>query len=120
MVGTCALGSMRSIHPIRLADEDAIHYMLSTFPIVERKDRETFDDVYLTAELIPQFAIQLLFGLSQGRATLEPSQPGTGALAPQNDSSRRAFLLPNGTTSAKKTTRLQAKLVQFKLAATNS
>ena len=32
--------------------EDDIRYILSTFPIVERKDRERFDDVYLTQELI--------------------------------------------------------------------
>jgi len=32
--------------------EDDIRYILSTFPIVERKDREAFDGVYLTCELI--------------------------------------------------------------------
>jgi hypothetical protein len=35
-----------------IADEDGIAYILSTFPIVERKDREAFDGVYLTRELI--------------------------------------------------------------------
>jgi hypothetical protein len=35
-----------------IADEDDIAYILSTFPIVERKDREAFDGVYLTRELI--------------------------------------------------------------------
>jgi hypothetical protein len=35
-----------------IADEDDIRYILSTFPIVERKDREAFDGVYLTRELI--------------------------------------------------------------------
>ncbi len=35
-----------------VADEDDISYILSTFPIVERKDREAFDGVYLTRELI--------------------------------------------------------------------
>jgi len=32
--------------------EDDIRYILSTFPIVERKDRDAFDGVYLTRELI--------------------------------------------------------------------
>lgn len=35
-----------------VTDEDDIRYILSTFPIVERKDREAFEDVYLTCELI--------------------------------------------------------------------
>ncbi|MGZ8321721.1 MAG: hypothetical protein ACXW3N_01245 [Rhodoplanes sp.] len=35
-----------------ITDEDDIRYILSTFPIVERKDREAFEDVYLTCELI--------------------------------------------------------------------
>jgi hypothetical protein len=35
-----------------LTDEDDIRYVLSTFPIVERKDREAFGGVYLTCELI--------------------------------------------------------------------
>ena len=35
-----------------VTDEDDIRYILSTFPIVERKDREAFDGVYLTRELI--------------------------------------------------------------------
>jgi hypothetical protein len=35
-----------------ITDEDDIGYVLSTFPIVERKDREVFDGVYLTRELI--------------------------------------------------------------------
>jgi hypothetical protein len=35
-----------------VTDEDDIRYILSTFPIVERKDREAFDGVYLTSELI--------------------------------------------------------------------
>jgi hypothetical protein len=35
-----------------VTDEDDIRYILSTFPIVERKDREAFDCVYLTCELI--------------------------------------------------------------------
>jgi hypothetical protein len=35
-----------------VTDENEIRYILSTFPIVERKDREAFDGVYLTRELI--------------------------------------------------------------------
>ncbi|MGH6672995.1 MAG: hypothetical protein ACRECV_13615 [Xanthobacteraceae bacterium] len=35
-----------------VSDEDDIRYILSTFPIVERKDRQAFDGVYLTCELI--------------------------------------------------------------------
>jgi hypothetical protein len=35
-----------------VTDEDDIRYILSTFPIVERKDREAFEGVYLTRELI--------------------------------------------------------------------
>jgi hypothetical protein len=35
-----------------VSDEDDIRYILSTFPIVERKDREAFEGVYLTRELI--------------------------------------------------------------------
>jgi hypothetical protein len=35
-----------------VADEDDIRYILSTFPIVERKDRSAHDGCYLTAELI--------------------------------------------------------------------
>ena len=39
-------------HLYGIADEDDIRYILSTFPIVERKDRAAHDGVYLTAELI--------------------------------------------------------------------
>ncbi len=35
-----------------VTDEAYVRYVLSTFPIVERKDRYAFDGVYLTAELI--------------------------------------------------------------------
>jgi hypothetical protein len=35
-----------------VTDDDDIRYVLSTFPIIERKDRESFDGVYLTRELI--------------------------------------------------------------------
>jgi hypothetical protein len=38
-----------------IASEDDIAYILSTFPIVERKDREAFDGVYLTRELILRY-----------------------------------------------------------------
>jgi hypothetical protein len=39
-------------HLYGITDEADIRYILSTFPIVERKDREAYDGVYLTAELI--------------------------------------------------------------------
>ncbi len=39
-------------HLYGITDEDDIRYILSTFPIVERKDRAAYDGVYLTAELI--------------------------------------------------------------------
>ena len=39
-------------HLYGIESEDDIRYILSTFPIVERKDRAAFDGVYLTAELI--------------------------------------------------------------------
>jgi hypothetical protein len=35
-----------------VTDQDDIRYILSTFPIVERKDHQMFDGVYLTRELI--------------------------------------------------------------------
>jgi hypothetical protein len=35
-----------------VTDEDDIRYILSTFPIVERKERESFGGVYLSCELI--------------------------------------------------------------------
>jgi hypothetical protein len=35
-----------------VTDEDDVRYILSTFPIVERKDRKVFQGVYLTRELI--------------------------------------------------------------------
>lgn len=35
-----------------VTDENDIRYILSTFPIVERKDRDAFEGVYLTRELI--------------------------------------------------------------------
>ena len=39
-------------HLYGIESEDDIRYILSTFPIVERKDRAAHDGVYLTAELI--------------------------------------------------------------------
>ncbi len=39
-------------HLYGIADEDDVRTILSTFPIVERKDRAAHDGVYLTAELI--------------------------------------------------------------------
>jgi len=39
-------------HLYGITDEADIRYILSTFPIVERKDRDVFGGVYLTAELI--------------------------------------------------------------------
>jgi hypothetical protein len=39
-------------HLYGVTDEADIRYILSTFPIVERKDREAHEGVYLTAELI--------------------------------------------------------------------
>lgn len=39
-------------HLYGITDADDIRYILSTFPIVERKDRAAFDGVYLTEELI--------------------------------------------------------------------
>src|SRR5690606_24103960 len=39
-------------HLYGITDEADIRYILSTFPIVERKDRDTYGGVYLTAELI--------------------------------------------------------------------
>ena len=39
-------------HLYGITAEDDVRYILSTFPIVERKDRAAFGGVYLTAELI--------------------------------------------------------------------
>jgi hypothetical protein len=39
-------------HLYGFTEEDDIRYILSTFPIVERKDCDTYDGVYLTAELV--------------------------------------------------------------------
>ena len=60
-----------------ITDEDDIRYILSTFPIVERKDREAFDGVYLTRELILWY-----------KRALEAGDPDT--LAPEADVIRLA------------------------------
>lgn len=52
-----------------VTDEDDIRYILSTFPIVERKDREAFDGIYLTRELILWYKRALEAG---DRDTLAP------------------------------------------------
>jgi hypothetical protein len=51
-----------------VADEDDIRYILSTFPIVDRKDREAFDGVYLTRELILWYKRSLEAGDSDALA----------------------------------------------------
>lgn len=51
-----------------ITDEDDISYILSTFPIVERKDRKSFDGVYLTRELILWYKRALDAGNSQSLA----------------------------------------------------
>ena len=60
-----------------VTEEDDVRYILSTFPIVERKDREAFDGVYLTQELILWY-----------KRALEAGDPD--ALAPQTDLIRLA------------------------------
>jgi hypothetical protein len=60
-----------------ITDEDDIRYILSTFPIVERKDREAFDGIYLTRELILWY-----------KRALEAGDPG--ALAPEAEVIRLA------------------------------
>jgi hypothetical protein len=57
--------------------EDDIRYILSTFPIVERKDRAAFEGVYLTCELILWY-----------KRALEAGDPD--ALAPEADVIRLA------------------------------
>ena len=51
-----------------VTDEDDIRYILSTFPIVERKDRDAFDGVYLTRELILWYKRALEAGDTQSLA----------------------------------------------------
>lgn len=64
-------------HLYGVTDESDIRYILGTFPIVERKDRERFEGVFLTAELI----IWYLRALAAG----DPD-----ALAPEKDIIRQA------------------------------
>lgn len=49
-------------HLYGVTDPDDVRYILSTFPIVERKDRTAFDGVYLTAELISWYMRALAAG----------------------------------------------------------
>lgn len=60
-----------------VTDENDVRYILSTFPIVERKDREAFEGVYLTRELILWY-----------KRALEAGDPET--LAPEADVIRLA------------------------------
>lgn len=55
-------------HLYGITDEADIRYVLSTFPIVERKDRETHGGVYLTAELIIWYFRALAVGDLKTRA----------------------------------------------------
>ena len=58
-------------HLYGLTDETDIRYILSTFPIVERKDRATHDGVYLTAELIIWYFRALAAGDPQSQAPVD-------------------------------------------------
>ena len=60
-----------------VTNEDDIRYILSTFPIVDRKDREAFDGVFLTRELILWY-----------KRALDAGDPD--ALAPENEVIRLA------------------------------
>ena len=60
-----------------VTDQDDIRYILSTFPIVERKDREAFDSIYLTRELVLWY-----------KRALEAGDPD--ALAPESNVIRLA------------------------------
>jgi hypothetical protein len=55
-------------HLYGITDEEDIRYILSTFPIVERKDRTAHDGVYLTAELILWYFRALSAGDPDGQA----------------------------------------------------
>lgn len=55
-------------HLYGITDEADIRYVLSTFPIVERKDRDAFAGVYLTAELIIWYFRALAAGDTEGQA----------------------------------------------------
>lgn len=64
-------------HLYGVTDPDDVRYILSTFPIVERKDRAAFDRVYLTAELISWYMRALAAG-------------DTEAVAPETELIRQA------------------------------
>jgi len=51
-IAVCVRAAALHFHLYGITDEADIRYILSTFPIVERKDRAAHDGVYLTAELI--------------------------------------------------------------------
>ena len=51
-----------------VTDLDTIKYILSTFPIVERKDRSAFDGVYLTRELVLWYKKALEAGNTEATA----------------------------------------------------
>ena len=51
-----------------VTEVDTIKYILSTFPIVERKDRSAFDGVYLTQELILWYKRALEVGNTEATA----------------------------------------------------
>ncbi|MGA2795677.1 MAG: hypothetical protein ABSE69_19600, partial [Roseiarcus sp.] len=55
-------------HLYGITEEDDIRYILSTFPIVERKDRAAHDEAYLTAELIVWYFRALGAGDSDAQA----------------------------------------------------
>ena len=55
-------------HLYGITDEADIRYILSTFPITERKDRDAHGGVYLTAELIIWYFRALAAGDTEGVA----------------------------------------------------
>jgi hypothetical protein len=55
-------------HLYGITDEADIRYILSTFPIVERKDRAAHEGVYLSAELIVWYFRALAAGDAQSQA----------------------------------------------------
>ena len=62
-----------------VTDEDDIRYILSTFPIVERKDRDAFEGVYLTRELIVWYKRALEAGDAERRAGGRSNSSSQGA-----------------------------------------
>jgi hypothetical protein len=55
-------------HLYGITEEADIRYILSTFPIVERKDRAAHEGVYLTAELIVWYFRALAAGDPEAQA----------------------------------------------------